>query len=100
MRCDLCDEIWECGSYSDTVCPKCGQKYIYDENHFPLLNDRQKNALKNLDALERDAERYRKLRAKHWDDGGIVVLEEAKNAKLGCRTLTYERLDSALDADS
>lgn len=58
----------------------------------PETSSQIKEALK-------DAIRYRKLRAKHWNDGGIVVLEEAKNAELGCQTLTYERLDDALDAD-
>jgi hypothetical protein len=99
MRCDLCDEIWDGPKYSDTECPKCGQKYIYDENHFPLLGDRQKKALENLDALEKDADRYRKLRAKHWSDGGIIVLESASSAPIGSMTLSLERLDDALDSE-
>jgi len=45
-----------------------------------------------------DAERYRKLRVMHWNDGGIAVVEEVSSIKLGSRTLTLERLDAALDA--
>lgn len=31
MTCEICDFEWGCRSYYDTVCPKCGQTYIYDE---------------------------------------------------------------------
>ena len=47
-----------------------------------------------------EAGRYRKLRAKHWHDGGITVVEEASSIKLGCQTLSLERLDDALDAEA
>ncbi len=47
-----------------------------------------------------DAGRYRKLRSRTWDRGGITVVENSSSIKLGCLCLSHERLDAALDAEA
>lgn len=54
-------------------------------------------ALLEIADMARDAERYRKLRDCHWDLGGIVVVKNAKDLKLGTHTLARELLDEAVD---
>lgn len=55
-------------------------------------------AATRLTELERDAERYQKLRLMHWSDGGIAVAEQASSIILGHGTLSHERLDAAIDS--
>ena len=48
---------------------------------------------------EKDAARYRWLRAKHWHDGGLCVVTNAKETvRLGTDCPSHERLDAAIDA--
>ena len=47
----------------------------------------------------RDANRYRKLREKHWSDKGMAVVKFAESVKLGHETLSGDRLDEALDLE-
>lgn len=47
---------------------------------------------------QRDAIRYRKLRAQHWFDGIVAVVPSPKEAvKLGHDTLSADRLDLFVD---
>ena len=101
IDCVICGKEFEYrDTYGGSECSHCGQKYEYDERQCLELTSRQISALKNLDALERDASRYKKLRIKHWSEGGIGVLENIDDARLGSMTLTFERLDNALDTDA
>lgn len=52
-----------------------------------------------LDAtVERDAARYRWLRAQHWDSGPLAVVRNPKDAvKLGYEAPSGDRLDAAID---
>ncbi len=50
-----------------------------------------------LDAMVKDAERYRKLRSMHWSDGGLCVTN-AYAVKLGHTCPSEDRLDAAIDA--
>ena len=52
---------------------------------------------KPMSQIEKDAARYRLLRAKHWSEDGIIVLASANDAPIGCMSLSMERLDKALD---
>jgi len=52
-----------------------------------------------LDALRKDAERYRWLREQHWSEAEICVVTNPKDAiKLGYYCPSSVRLDSAIDA--
>lgn len=46
-----------------------------------------------------DVIRYRKLRSKHWNDGGIAIVEQTDSIKLGHQCISEKRLDETLDAD-
>ena len=51
-----------------------------------------------LEALRKDAERYRWLRAQHWNTGQLCVVAEPKDAvKLGHCCPSGEYLDIAVD---
>lgn len=50
-------------------------------------------------ANEKDAERYRWLRAQHWNDSLLAVVADPKDAvKLGHDCPSLDRLDAAIDA--
>lgn len=52
-----------------------------------------------LEALRRDAERYRWLRAQCWNQSSLCVVAQPKVAvKLGHDCPSFERLDEAIDA--
>lgn len=51
----------------------------------------------DAESLIADAERYRKLRARHWTDGGYVIAPIG-NVQLGSDTLSGDRLDAMIDA--
>jgi len=52
-----------------------------------------------IDALHKDAERYRWLRAQRWNDGHLAVVRNPKDAiKLGHDSPCMERLDEYIDA--
>ena len=55
-----------------------------------------KAVLDELEAMQRDAGRYRLLRSMHWNQGRLSVTA-ASNVKLGVDCPTLERLDRALD---
>ena len=51
------------------------------------------------EAAEKDAERYRWLRAQHWDTGLLAVVADPKDAiKLGYDCPSLARLDEQIDA--
>ena len=51
------------------------------------------------EALERDADRYRWLRAQHWSDSAVAVVSEPKqNVRLGVYCPSGDLLDEAIDA--
>ena len=51
-----------------------------------------------IDALRKDAERYRWLRAQHWDTAELCVVMDPKDAvKLGRTCPSGEYLDIAVD---
>ena len=53
----------------------------------------------DLDAMRKDAERYRWLRSQHWNESGMVVAcHPKKSVKLGFDCPSGERLDHAIDA--
>ncbi len=55
-------------------------------------------ALDELAALRKDAERYRWLRAQHWDTAELCVVMDPKDAvKLGRTCPSGEYLDIAVD---
>lgn len=55
--------------------------------------------LEQLRRMAKDAERYRKIRAMHWNDSDLcVVLNPKDSVKLGVDCPSNERLDSMLDA--
>jgi hypothetical protein len=50
-------------------------------------------------ALREDAERYRWLRAQHWNESDLAVVRHPKQSvRLGFDCPSAERLDSAIDA--
>jgi hypothetical protein len=50
-------------------------------------------------ALRKDAERYRWLRAQHWDKSNLaVVCHPKQSVRLGFDCPSAERLDAAIDA--
>lgn len=50
--------------------------------------------------LQRDAERYRWLRARHWDTSPLAVVVDPKNSvKLGRDCPSKDRLDEAIDRE-
>ena len=53
-----------------------------------------------IDALQKDAERYRYLRSRHWNEGGLYVIYNplCKVQLLGLDCPSDERLDGAIDA--
>ena len=65
------------------------------------VKDTQKIVALEVEAekLRKDAERYRWLRAKHWHDGGLCVVTNAKETvRFGTDCPSHERLDAAIDA--
>lgn len=55
--------------------------------------------LGDLDALKKDAARYRWLRAQTWDASGMAVVVDPKTAvRLGHDCPSLDRLDAAIDA--
>ena len=44
--CDICKAHFDISKYGEGVCPKCGQKYAYDEGYFICLTDKQIEILK------------------------------------------------------
>lgn len=48
MTCWICEKEFEIESYGDGTCPKCGQKYVYDEDYRIVLEDDQYEALYRL----------------------------------------------------
>lgn len=58
----------------------------------------QQAETERADANERDAERYRWLRKRHWSDSTIAVVAVPKRSvKLGEDCPSEERLDAAID---
>ena len=53
--------------------------------------------LDELERLANDGDRYRKLRARHWTDGGYVIAPLG-NVQLGSDCLSGDRLDAMIDA--
>lgn len=52
-----------------------------------------------IDQYRKDAERYRWLRSRHWNDSDLcVVLNPKRSVKLGYICPSEERLDFAIDA--
>jgi hypothetical protein len=51
----------------------------------------------DIEALRRDAERYRFLRNMHWSDGGLVVAR-AGHLSVGTTTYSLVLLDEAVDS--
>ncbi len=47
MKCDICNSEFTIDTYGDGVCPKCSQEYIYEEGHMIVLNDEQKQLLRD-----------------------------------------------------
>jgi hypothetical protein len=57
-----------------------------------------KRLIAELAQLRADAERWRKLRANHWNDGPeTLVVVRARDLQLGVQTYSGERLDAAVD---
>ena len=53
-----------------------------------------------METLRKDAERYRWLRAQHWNDGRLAVVADPKGAiKLGHDCPSFGRLDEQIDAE-
>jgi hypothetical protein len=60
----------------------------------------QARLLEHVRALERDAKRYRFLRAQHWSYGhSALVVVQATTLEVGDNTYSWERLDEVIDAE-
>lgn len=65
----------------------------------PELVEYAKQIRTDLAAARADAERYRWLRAQHWDEAPLAVVAHAKQAvKPGHDCPSLERLDAAIDS--
>ena len=65
------------------------------------MNDKERIAELEVEnkALRVDAERYRWLRTKNWQDGGLCVVTKARETvRLGTDCPSHDRLDAAIDA--
>ena len=53
-----------------------------------------------IDVLQKDADRYRYLRSRHWNEGGLYVIDNplCKVQLLGLDCPSDKRLDGAIDA--
>ena len=73
-----------------------------DQVHSQWINSHQYEKLladEEFEALRKDAERYRWLRAQHWSYSTLAVVAEPQHAlKLGHDLLSGDRLDAAIDA--
>jgi predicted RNA-binding Zn-ribbon protein involved in translation (DUF1610 family) len=48
IKCEICNEVWVIDSYGNATCPKCGQKYIYDNDCYRIeLTEEQRCILRN-----------------------------------------------------
>ena len=72
-----------------------GDMCHWTDAHTVALRD----AVTLLAAERKDAERYRWLRAQHWDTGILAVVADPKDAiKLGYDCPSLARLDEQIDA--
>ena len=46
ITCEICGNKFYIGTYSGDYCKKCGQQYDYDEGHFLVLSDEQREFLR------------------------------------------------------
>lgn len=51
-----------------------------------------------IEALEKDAARYRWLREQHWSEKGMCVVRQAESVRLGSFCPSGEILDAEIDA--
>lgn len=69
-------------------------------DNLPTLEEWLRNNRTNeLEAVVRDAERYRWLRAQQWDVANLFVIAGSKSqVRLGTDCPSLDRLDEAIDA--
>lgn len=93
---------WIYTSYSDgypTTMSSCFVPYS-NVNSARTDGAEEDDAVEDYVGILRDAERYRWLRAQHWDTSPLAVVVDPKNSvKLGRDCPSKDRLDEAIDRE-